>query len=716
MKRVIGRGSGSIGGLAIVVVALLLPASAQALVYPVLNTNDTGDNSLRKAIMDANNNPGPDTININANGAVVLQSALPAINDEVDINGPGQTVFSIDGNDLYRPLTVNSGKAVSISGLTLTDGLCDNGCGSVGGGILNNGDLTLSSVTLSGNTASADGLGTTADGSAEAGGIENVGTLTLVLSTVSGNTATATGFTNQGNAIGAGIRNDGIMTMDRSTVSGNTASVTGGVFTNALGGGIFNTKALTLTRSTVSGNTATGTGGSTGNGAGGGGISNSNSPSEIDVTIDRSTLSGNTATATGGNGQGGGVQIFGTTGSEITSSTISHNTADSGSNLVAFMQTHIKNTIVSNPGTPGENCLGTSVSDGYNLTDTTCNFTGTGDQQNADPMLGALGLHGGPTENRVPQVGGDAVDQGLSSAGETVDQRGLTRPSDFSSIPNAAGGDGTDVGAVEVRETDVPETFIDSGPSGITNDPTPTFTFHSSEAGSTFRCDTGGIYGFSPCTSPVTRPHLADGTYGFAVFARDSAGNQDASPASRSYTVKTAEVKRSGSTLVVTAAPGAKDNLQLTKPSASTIRVTDLPAGPYSGSGVHTVAGSGCTRSGDYTVNCNAGPITQIRVSSGAGTDRIVDSVPLPAILSGGAANDVLTGGPKADTIIGGGGADTMKGMNGNDLLRARDLISDTLINCDGGPTPGTADTADLDLAPKDPNSVVLGCETKTRH
>ena len=55
-----------------------------------------------------------------------------------------------------------------------------------------------------------------------------------------------------------------------------------------------------------------------------------------------------------------------------------------------------------------------------------------------------------------------------------------------------------------------------------------------------------------------------------------------------------------------------------------------------------------------------------------------------------------------------------MKGMNGNDLLLAHDRTSDTPINCDGGTRE--ADKADLDLLPKDPNSVVMGCETKTRH
>jgi hypothetical protein len=54
--------------------------------------------------------------------------------------------------------------------------------------------------------------------------------------------------------------------------------------------------------------------------------------------------------------------------------------------------------------------------------------------------------------------------------------------------------------------------------------------------------------------------------------------------------------------------------------------------------------------------------------------------------------------------------------MNGDDLLLARDLVSDQAINCDGGTAPGSADRADLDLLPKDPNSVVTGCETKRRY
>jgi hypothetical protein len=269
---------------------------------------------------------------------------------------------------------------------------------------------------------------------------------------------------------------------------------------------------------------------------------------------------------------------------------------------------------------------------------------------------------------------------------------------------------------IAVRRTDTvpPDTIIDSGPAGVTNDPTPSFTFHSTDAGSTFRCDTGGPYGFTPCTSPETTQHLADGAHTFAVKARDPAGNTDPSPASRSFTVKTAEVKRSGSTLVVTAAPGATDNLLITQPSASTLRVSDLPSAPYSGSGIRT--GTGCARSGDYTANCSSTGITKIQVSSGGGADRILDGVGVPGSLNGGPGDDTLVGGSGNDVITGGPGADSFKGRNGNDNLLARDLTSDASINCDGGSTPGSADKADLDLLPKDPDSIVAGCETKTRH
>ena len=257
-----------------------------------------------------------------------------------------------------------------------------------------------------------------------------------------------------------------------------------------------------------------------------------------------------------------------------------------------------------------------------------------------------------------------------------------------------------------------PETAVDSGPSGPTYDPTPSFGF-SSEPGTSFECrvDSGA---YAPCSSPTTAPRLPDGSHTFSVRATDAAGNTDPTPATRTFTVKTAEVRVSGSTLVVTAALGPKDNIAISRPSASVLRVTDFPAGPYTGSGLHT--GPGCIPSGDHTANCSASGITLVKVYSLDQIDKVVNSTGVQSSIYGGWANDVLTGGLGKDTLTGGPGADEIRGMNGNDELLAQDLTSDTVINCDGGSSPGGADKADLDLLPKDPDSVVTNCEIKTRH
>ncbi|HEX6227950.1 MAG TPA: Ig-like domain-containing protein, partial [Solirubrobacterales bacterium] len=73
-----------------------------------------------------------------------------------------------------------------------------------------------------------------------------------------------------------------------------------------------------------------------------------------------------------------------------------------------------------------------------------------------------------------------------------------------------------------------------------TNDPTPTFSFSSTEEPATFECkvDEGS---FTACSSPHTTDPLSDGPHTFEVRAKDLAGNIDPTPASRSFTVDTEE-------------------------------------------------------------------------------------------------------------------------------------------------------------------------------
>jgi hypothetical protein len=83
-----------------------------------------------------------------------------------------------------------------------------------------------------------------------------------------------------------------------------------------------------------------------------------------------------------------------------------------------------------------------------------------------------------------------------------------------------------------------PETTIESGPSGVVADNTPTFEFSSNEAGSTFACrvDNGPP---EPCASPHTTAALDDGEHTFFVTATDPHGGVDPTPASRTFTVDT---------------------------------------------------------------------------------------------------------------------------------------------------------------------------------
>jgi hypothetical protein len=88
-------------------------------------------------------------------------------------------------------------------------------------------------------------------------------------------------------------------------------------------------------------------------------------------------------------------------------------------------------------------------------------------------------------------------------------------------------------------ETGAPETTIADGPSGSTNDSTPTFTFGSDEAGASFQCRFDAA-AFAACTSPHTPAvALGDGPHTFEVQAMDVAGNLDASPATRAFSVDT---------------------------------------------------------------------------------------------------------------------------------------------------------------------------------
>jgi hypothetical protein len=81
-------------------------------------------------------------------------------------------------------------------------------------------------------------------------------------------------------------------------------------------------------------------------------------------------------------------------------------------------------------------------------------------------------------------------------------------------------------------DTRAPETRIDAGPTA----PDGSFAFAADEEGATFACrmDAGA---WTPCSSPHAPAAVAAGDHVFAVRATDAAGNADATPAERAFTV-----------------------------------------------------------------------------------------------------------------------------------------------------------------------------------
>jgi hypothetical protein len=122
-------------------------------------------------------------------------------------------------------------------------------------------------------------------------------------------------------------------------------------------------------------------------------------------------------------------------------------------------------------------------------------------------------------------------------------------------------------GGTTPPDTTPPDTTITAGPSGTVTSTTAQFSFTSTETGSTFECQLDAA-AYAACTSPVTYTGLSAGSHTFSVRATDAAGNTDATPATRTWTIDTTQaggiVRSSFSTAVNTT---AATTLRIAKPS-----------------------------------------------------------------------------------------------------------------------------------------------------
>ena len=205
---------------------LVLPVSGPAINVGtlVINPADSGPGTLRSRIASA---IGGETIYFAANlsGAAITLTSTLAINTNLTIDASAlPSGIQINGNGGVTVFNVPSNTVVVLNALTITNGYSAGN----GGGISNNGTLTLNQSTLAGN----HGL--------DGGAIYSGGKLTLNECTLSAN----------GAGLGGGIFNNSVTAiLNECTFSGNSATAAGGGFYN-------NGGTLALTNTIIAGNGA----------------------------------------------------------------------------------------------------------------------------------------------------------------------------------------------------------------------------------------------------------------------------------------------------------------------------------------------------------------------------------------------------------------------------------------------------------------------------
>jgi hypothetical protein len=373
--------------------------------------NHDGAVKITDSTFDSNTAQGSGGALINIAGT--LDAANCAFSDNRAVR-PADNQRSAVGGVLYI-----FGGQVSIAGCTLSKN--DAASGRGGGIYVGSGKLTISSSSIVDNSAETGGgiwnQGSLTINDAEftdnrgvdnGGAIDNVGQMNIVDS----------GFTsNSAGGSGGAIANSGAgaATMSGCTVASNVAVADGG-------GGIFVSGGqLTLINSTVASNTAAS--------AGGIGVG------DAQFTAINDTIADNDASE---EGLAGGVSVSESV-AKLYNTIVAQNTSGSGaaSDIVV-----VGGTVVSG----FNNLVGTGGGGGL-INGQDGNQVGV-----ADPGLGSLGSHGGPTKTISLLAGSRAIDAGSDDIDgvsvPAVDQRGAVRgPAGLNA------GSTVDVGAYEASSS-----------------------------------------------------------------------------------------------------------------------------------------------------------------------------------------------------------------------------------------------------------------------
>jgi hypothetical protein len=218
----------------------------------------------------------------------------------------------------------------------------------------------------------------------------------------------------------------------------------------------------------------------------------------------------------------------------------------------------------------------------------------------------------------------------LSSGPHTVAVRARDGAGNVDATPATRGF------TVSAADTTPPDTTITSGPAqGATlTSASVTFGFSATES-STFECayDAGA---FAPCTGagPGTAGSdtrsLADGPHTFAVRARDTAGNADPSPATRSFSVAVPSpppVDTTPPDTVITQAPPAR--VKVKRKATVSVQFTATEAGARFTCRVDGGPAQACTSGATFRLGKGRHTITITAVDAAGNADPTPASVPV---------------------------------------------------------------------------------------
>jgi CSLREA domain-containing protein len=412
---------------------LLLATSAWAQVIFTVNTTDDGADinpgngicstvappappvcTLRAAVTEANRAPNLGAI-IKLPASVVpyklqifpydtdgedngdLNLLIPAgySPGTTQIIGDGAATTIIDANGIDRVASIDGGRTLSLTGLTLRNGFTLG----EGGAIYNHGALTLNRVTIESSLAQFGGA------------IYSHGGVTLIESTIASNHSSRNG---------GGLYNaSGTANITRSSIAGNSA---------AYGGGVENDSMLFVTNSTISENQSA---------EDGGGIYN-----VAQANIYNSTIAFNESDSNAdSNGSGAGVYNYSGQTMNLRNSVVAGNHYPGPYGLTLYGDCHgVLTSYARNRF--------------YTLTDCSVTQVGAGDATALVPFaaMGALQDNGGPTRTigLALVAYGYLIDYGYVC----TDQNGVLLATDQRGRPRVA-GPSCDVGAFEFDPGDI---------------------------------------------------------------------------------------------------------------------------------------------------------------------------------------------------------------------------------------------------------------------